>query len=247
MATGLTARSPALLHLLGHRLRWTLVRELAEGDLRVRELVALTGQAPSLVSYHLGRLRAAGLLTVRRSAADARDSYYALDLDALGHALRETAHAIHPGLLPSCEAQSGNPDRRPRVLFVCTGNSSRSQMAEGWLRHLAGPQVEACSGGTEPTAMHPLAVAAMRERDVDIASHSVKHVSVFAGQAFERLVTLCDRARERCPELSAAKAVHWSIPNPTEAHPPDLDAFRATARELERRVRFLLPLAISWR
>jgi protein-tyrosine-phosphatase len=129
------------------------------------------------------------------------------------------------------------------VLFVCTGNSSRSQMAEGWLRRLGGSAVEAVSAGTAPSSLHPLAVAAMAERGVDVSGHQVKHVDVFAGQSFDRVITVCDRARESCPEPPDARVVaHWSVPNPAEAHPADLHAFRATARELYTRVRYLLPL-----
>lgn len=240
-----TDRSPAVLRILAHDLRWAIVRLLARGDLRVRELVAATDEAPNLITYHLGQLRVAGLVWVRRSAADGRDSYYALDLDAVAAALHGVARDIHPGL--SAGGGQGRAGRRPggpsRVLFICTGNSSRSQMAEGWLRHLGGPGVLAVSGGTIPTSLHPHAVAAMAEHGVDISDHEVKHVGVFAGQSFDRLITLCDRAREACPEPPAARVVaHWSVPNPADAHPADLDAFRATAKELHTRVRHLLPL-----
>jgi ArsR family transcriptional regulator, arsenate/arsenite/antimonite-responsive transcriptional repressor / arsenate reductase (thioredoxin) len=240
--------SPVLPGLLAHDLRWAIVRQLALGDLRAKDLVALTDQAPNLVTYHLGQLRAAGLVSVRRSAADGRDSYYTLDLVALGDAVREVALAIHPGLYPRQldDTAPPPPAHTVRVLFICTGNSSRSQMAEGWLRQLGGQQVVARSAGTAPTTLHPFAVAAMRECGVDISGQQVKHVSVFAGQPFDRVITLCDRAREACSKLPPAKAaVHWSIPNPAEAHPADLDAFRSTARNLQTRVRYLLPLLES--
>src|SRR5215469_10756371 len=93
------ASSPAVLGMLAHDLRWTIVSLLADGDLRTGELVTRTGQPPSLVSYHLGRLRDAGLVSARRSTADGRDSYHALDLDAVGQALGAMAAQLHPGLL----------------------------------------------------------------------------------------------------------------------------------------------------
>ncbi|MBO0706240.1 MAG: ArsR family transcriptional regulator [Candidatus Dormibacteraeota bacterium] len=233
------AGAPGVLRLLAHDVRWTIVRELAQTDLGVSELVGRTGQAPSLVSYHLARLRGAGLVSARRSAADARDSYYTLDLGATGRAMDAMARAIHPGLLGR-PAQGGTCGR---VLFICSGNSSRSQMAEGWLRHLGGPGTEAVSAGTAPSSLHPLAVEAMREHGVDISGQRAKHVDLFRGQDFDRVVTLCDRAREACPELPGARvSVHWSILNPADAHPPDLDAYRATAREVGTRVGYLLPL-----
>jgi protein-tyrosine-phosphatase/DNA-binding HxlR family transcriptional regulator len=240
-AAATAAPAPAVLRVLAHDLRWAIVRLLAGSDLRVREVVAATGVAPNLVTYHLAQLRAAGLVWVRRSAADGRDSYYALDLDAVGTGMRDVARDIHPGLSDGDTAPA--PGAARRVLFICTGNSSRSQMAEGWLRRLGGPSVVAASAGTVPTSLHPLAVAAMAEHGVDISGQRVKHVDVFAGQSFDRLVTLCDRAREACPEPPSARvATHWSVPNPAEAHPADLDAFRATARELHTRVRYLLPV-----
>lgn len=245
MAIACATSSPALLRVLAHDLRWAIVRLLANGDLRVREVVAATGEAPSLITYHLAQLRAAGMVWVRRSAADGRDSYYALDLDAVGAAIQRVAGDIHPGL-PSggADGLAAPPPAVPsRVLFICTANSSRSQMAEGWLRHLGGSGVVAASAGTFPTSLHPLAVAAMAEHGVDISGHQVKHVGAFAGRSFDRVVTLCDRAREACPEPPSAKVVaHWSVPNPAEAHPADLDAFRAAAKELHTRVRYLLPL-----
>jgi protein-tyrosine-phosphatase len=218
---------------------------LVEGDLRVREVVAATGEAPNLITYHLAQLRAAGLVWTRRSAADGRDSYYALDLDAVGAAMRDVARAIHQALpLGGMESVAGRPTTAPRrVLFICSGNSSRSQLAEGWCRHLGGPGVAAASAGTAPTSLHPLAVAAMAEQGIDISSQKTKHVDVYSDDTFDRVVTLCDRAREACPDPPNAKVTaHWSIPNPADAHPADLDAYRATAKELRMRVRYLLPL-----
>jgi ArsR family transcriptional regulator, arsenate/arsenite/antimonite-responsive transcriptional repressor / arsenate reductase (thioredoxin) len=236
-----TTAAPAVLRALAHDLRWAIVRLLAGGDLRVRELVAATGEAPNLVTYHLAQLRSAGLVWARRSTADGRDSYYALDLDAVAAGMAQVGRDIHPGLGKGLADGAGAPPSR--VLFICTGNSSRSQMAEGWIRHLSGRGVVAASAGTVPTSLHPLAVAAMAEQGVDISGQRAKHVDVFAGESFDRLVTLCDRAREACPEPpSAAVTTHWSVPNPAEAHPADLDAFRATAREVHTRVRYLLPL-----
>jgi protein-tyrosine-phosphatase/DNA-binding transcriptional ArsR family regulator len=234
------APSPPVLGVLAHDLRWTIVSLLVAGDLRTGELVARTGQAPSLVSYHLARLREAGLVSVRRSTADGRDSYHTLDLDAIGGAVTGMANQIHPGLLAGLRVAAPTGPAA-RVLFICSGNSARSPMAEGWLNHLGGDRVTARSAGISPGSLHPLAVAAMAEQGVDISGHQPAHLSEFADDSFTRVITLCDRARENCGELSAP-GVHWSIPNPAQAHPPDLDAFRATARELQTRIRYLLPV-----
>jgi ArsR family transcriptional regulator, arsenate/arsenite/antimonite-responsive transcriptional repressor / arsenate reductase (thioredoxin) len=252
--------SPEVLGVLAHDLRWTIVSLLVPGDLRTGEIVARTGQPPSLISYHLGRLRDAGLVSARRSAADGRDTYHALDLDALGRAVAGVADRIQPGLLAGAGADpGGRPDitsapppggepgpRTAEALFICTGNSARSPMAAGWLNHLGAGRVTARSAGVTPAPLHPLAVAAMAEQGVDISGHQPTPIDDLAAEGFSRVITLCDRARENCGELPAAsKVVHWSIPNPARAHPPDLDAFRATARELRARVRYLLPALLE--
>ena len=127
------------------------------------------------------------------------------------------------------------------MLFICSGNSTRSPMAAGWVNHLGGGVVSARSAGVTPAPLHPLAIAAMAEHGVDISGHHATPLSAWAGDAFERVITLCDRARENCGKLPpTAMAVHWSIPNPAQAHPADLEAFRATARELHRRIGHLL-------
>jgi ArsR family transcriptional regulator, arsenate/arsenite/antimonite-responsive transcriptional repressor / arsenate reductase (thioredoxin) len=253
--------SPEVLGVLAHDLRWTIVGLLVPGDLRTGEIVARTGQPPSLVSYHLGRLRDAGVVSARRSAADGRDSYHALDLDALGRAVAGVADRIHPSLLAGIGADLGgrpdstsappSPDAAPGpgtagALFICTGNSARSPMAAGWLNHLGAGRVTARSAGVTPAPLHPLAIAAMAGHGVDITAHRPTPIGDLADQSFTRVITLCDRARENCGDLPAASAVvHWSIPNPAQAHPPDLDAFRATARELRTRIRYLLPALIE--
>jgi protein-tyrosine-phosphatase len=124
------------------------------------------------------------------------------------------------------------------VLFLCTGNSARSQMAEALLRELSGDAAEAASAGSDPKPLHPQAVRAMRGRGLDIAGRPTKHLGAFAGERFDYVVTLCDRVREVCPEFPGAALVHWSIPDP--AAEGDEAAFERTAAELELRIRFLL-------
>src|SRR5690349_16216253 len=121
-----TAPTPRFLRLAAHPVRWGLLRELARSDLRVGELCALAGERQSLVSYHLRQLRDGGLVSSRRSAADGRDSYYVLELARCGDALAEVGGALHPALANQMTAPVAEAD----VLFACTGNSARSQMAE---------------------------------------------------------------------------------------------------------------------
>src|SRR5215213_3824236 len=113
---------PRFLRLAGHPVRWRLLSELARSDRRVGELCALTDRRQNLVSYHLRRLRDGGLVSMRRSAADGRDTYYALDVSRCGELLQGAAAALHPGL--AARAPRERPVAHARVLFLCTGNSA---------------------------------------------------------------------------------------------------------------------------
>ena len=102
-----------------------------------------------------------------------------------------------------------------RVLILCTGNSARSQMAEGLLRHDGGAAFEVMSAGTKPSHVRPEAIAAMHEIGIDISGHRSKSVDEFAGQTFDYVITVCDNAKESCPIFPAAtKRIHWSLDDP---------------------------------
>ena len=136
--------------------------------------------------------------------------------------------------------------RRPRVLFLCTHNSARSQMAEGILRHLAGDRFEVASAGTEPSRVHPLAIRAMARRGIDISGQRSKHLAELAGRSFDYVITVCDRASESCPIFPGApERIHWSIPDPAAIEGGERDrakAFEAAGQELATRIRYLLAL-----
>ena len=128
-----------------------------------------------------------------------------------------------------------------RVLFVCTHNSARSQMAEGLLRHHAGDRFEAFSAGTEPGSLQPLAVRVMAELGIDISDHSSKPVDQFLDQSFDFVVTVCDQARESCPVFQgAARQLHWSFEDPSQVEGSEeerLEVFRRVRDEIEARIR----------
>jgi arsenate reductase (thioredoxin) len=105
-----------------------------------------------------------------------------------------------------------------QVLFLCTGNSARSQMAEGLLRHVAGDRFEVASAGVSPTQVRPEAIEAMREIGIDISNHSSKAVDEFVGREFDYVITVCDNANEQCPVFSGdTTRIHWSFDDPAAA------------------------------
>ena len=237
---------PRFLRLAGHPLRWRLLSELARSDRRVGELCELADRRQSLVSYHLRQLRDGGLVSMRRSAADGRDSYYVLDLARCGELLTSAGRSLHPGLVPTSRSRSQRERGATvvRVLFLCTGNSARSQIAEALCERLSGGAVSAASAGSHPKPLHPNAVWVMRERGIDLAGRRSKHVSEFAGERFDYVISLCDRVREVCPEFSGGpELIHWSIPDPAREPGSDeetLPAFERTATELLTRIDFLI-------
>jgi protein-tyrosine-phosphatase/DNA-binding transcriptional ArsR family regulator len=232
------------LRLAGHPLRWRLLSELGRSDLRVGELSVLADRPQSLVSYHLRQLREGELVSARRSLADGRDTYYVLELDRCGELLSDAGASLHPGLASRVRPKAGEGSARARVLFLCTGNSARSQMAEALAEQLSGGGVRAASAGSHPKPLHPNAVRVMRERGIDLAGHRSKHLGEFSGRRFDYVVSLCDRVREICPEFPGApQAIHWSVRDPARANGTDdetLPAFERTAAELETRIGFLL-------
>jgi len=135
-------------------------------------------------------------------------------------------------------------DETIRVLFLCTGNSCRSQMAEGWARTLGLGRVEAFSAGTEPKGLHPLAVRVMAEAGVDISHQKSKHLDTLMGQPFDYVITVCDRARDACPVWPGAREnIHWSFDDPALATGSDeekMQVFRRVAVEIKLRITLFL-------
>lgn len=235
---------PEILRLLAHPLRWQIARALVISDQRVQELVEQLHQPYNLVSYHLKLLRQAGLATLRQSDADGRDLYYHLDLAKLQEAYQAAGLSLFPGWeWRATPLPVANPQEPTRVLFLCTYNSARSQMAEGWLRHLGGTGYTVTSAGSQPRPIHPAAISAMRERGIDLQGQRSRHLDELHGLAFDIAITVCDRVREQCQAYAFCETnLHWSIPDParlTETQ-AQRQAFEATAVELEQRIRQFL-------
>jgi protein-tyrosine-phosphatase/DNA-binding transcriptional ArsR family regulator len=232
---------PLLMRMAAHPLRWALMTELASSDRRVRELVAEVGERQNLVSYHLGLLRSAGLVVARRSSFDGRDSYYHLDLARCRAAFGDAATALHPALAP---AYRGWP-RDSSVLFLCTGNSARSPIAETLLRHRIGG-IEVASAGSHPAPrLHPNTLRVLREDyGIDLEPRQPQSWDAVAGRRFDYVITLCDRIREIPRDHGSAATTHWSLPNPTDAADTDRASypeFRRIASELDTRIGFPPP------
>ena len=131
-------------------------------------------------------------------------------------------------------------ENKMRVLILCTGNSARSQMAEGLLRHMGGTRYEVFSAGTRPAGVNRFAIEVMREKGIDISKQRSKSVAEFTGQQFATVITVCDRAAEECPIFPGApQRAHWSLPDPAAVSgtgEEKLGAFRKVRDELERRI-----------
>jgi len=129
---------------------------------------------------------------------------------------------------------------KKRVLFVCTGNRARSQMAEGLLRHLAGDRFDVFSAGTIPSGMSDMTIAAMQEIGIDVSNQWSKSVDEYAGQAFDYVVTVCNSAQQACPVFpGGGERLHWDIEDPSDIEARGLplkEAFRIARDDLRSRV-----------
>jgi protein-tyrosine-phosphatase len=242
-----SALLPGLLKALAHEMRWKILVALAHSDYTVAELCRFLNQPQNAVSYHLRKLREHQVVSERRSSADSRDFYYSLDQDTFRTQYLAAGEILSPGL---GFARTGTDEAEPRfssaplrVLFLCTHNSARSQMAEGLLRHLSQGTIDACSAGSHPTRLHPYAERAMATLGIDISQQSSKPVEAFQDQSFQYIVTVCDHMREVCPSfVGDPDLIHWSLPDPVEAEGTEEERYRAfeqTAQTLLTRTRAL--------
>jgi thioredoxin type arsenate reductase len=241
----MSATAIEFLDLLGNKNRWKLVSALAKSDFSVSELQKKVRVSQNLVSYHLGQLKKLKLVNESRSIADGREVYYSLNLELIRKLFFALGDSLHPALNPENEGRAWAGSKpKVRVLFVCTHNSARSQMAEGLLRFKAGERVDVFSAGTEATHVNPLAIDAMKRLGVDISSQESKNLDGFLGKKFDYVITVCDRAKESCPIFPGApEQIHWSFPDPSEVKGSQEDrakAFDETAQQLSQRINFLL-------
>lgn len=132
---------------------------------------------------------------------------------------------------------------KKRVLFLSTGNSTRSPMAEGLLKGVAGEKYDVFSAGTHPKPIHPLTLEAMRGVDLDISDQTSKHVSVYIGEKFDYVITVCDRAKTNCPDFPGSNPIHWGFDDPSKArgsHEEQLKVFQTIREEIMARIRLFV-------
>jgi protein-tyrosine-phosphatase/DNA-binding transcriptional ArsR family regulator len=253
--------------LLADETRLTIVRLLVYSDLRAGELGSRLQMPSNAVAYHLKQLRSLGLLHDRHSSADARDVYYHIDLERLERLYLEARDALHPGFGLRVAASSSSfetPEAAEtdagtarsltkvrstppplRVLFLCTHNSARSQLAEALMRQMGGEYVAVYSAGSIPTAVHPDTITVLRELGIDPSTLHAKSLDRFLGEPFDYIMTVCDRVRDMCPAFPGDPSqAHWSFPDPVVIEDPQqrLKAFRQIASGLQTRIRYLLLL-----
>ena len=126
---------------------------------------------------------------------------------------------------------------KKRVLFLCTGNSARSQMAEGILRHLAGNEYDVVSAGTTPRGVHRQTIEVMKESGIDVSEHTSKDVGQFVGESFDYVITVCDPAKQQCPVFPGSTPIHWGFDDPADADVPrQPETFRRVRDEILQRI-----------
>ena len=147
------------------------------------------------------------------------------------------------------EGAAGSGDRPIRVIFVCTGNSARSQMAEALLRHDGGARFEVVSAGVDPRGLHPMTTKALAKVGIDITGARSKSVDEFLGQRFDYVITVCDRARSTCPVFpGGSETLHWGLDDPAEAEGTDSErmaTFDRVLKEVSQRIQTFMPLALE--
>jgi arsenate reductase len=230
-------------------------RDYAEADLaRVRLVVSL--RRLGLEPEEAGRLArlclehgapdtdlAPVLARQRAAIARQRDDLDRLDAELTDLELTLDAVARRGAL----RTETPMTDRPIRVLFVCTGNSARSQLGEALLEHLGGTDFDVESAGTDPKGVNPVAITVLAELGVDWSQATSKPLTGFLGQSFDYVITVCDRARQACPVFpGSGNALHWGLEDPAEVGGTDeekLEAFRHTRQELTLRLRPFIEIA----
>lgn len=242
------AGAPAVFKAMADPHRLQILDLLMQGESCNYELTEWLGLTPSLLSHHLRVLRAAGLVTNRRDAIDGRWVYYAVNQETVlvwrqwFHEMFDPAR-IQPRL-SGCgpEGQLIDPEAgeaQRRVLFLCTGNAARSQMAEAIVNTRLAGRWQAVSAGTQPDeTVHPAAITTLAELGIDWGDHRTKHAAEFQGEVFDLVVTLCHNARREVPDW-VESSVHVGFPDPAQAGGGEAEValvFRQVRNDIARQI-----------
>lgn len=236
------ARPVDVLKLLAHEHRWKILEQLAKSDRTVNELVESLHKPANLVSYHLGKLRRAGVVRERRSQADARGVYYNLEMQCLHDLLVGVGDALHPAICgPKKITHPATKAPMAQVLFVCTGKSNCSEMAAALCSTLSHGLIEAECACLERGAPDPVALEVIEKLRPHAYRQPARQLSDVRGERFDYVVSVCDIARDYGADFPSAELIHWSLPEPDRLERNEARrAFHEMARDLSSRVRYLI-------
>ncbi|MBC8163808.1 MAG: protein tyrosine phosphatase [Roseiflexaceae bacterium] len=243
METPLSLAPLATITLLANGLRWNILKTLAQSDMPLGALSDALGFPPDVLRAALVPLREAGLILERQSDTGADEIFLRTDLQRLRDLYMTAGADMHPAVVDATIDLEPPSEQRPRILFLCTRNSARSQIAEALLRTLSKGTIDVMSAGAQPGDVHPMTKQVLAPY-TDVEQLRAKPVSTFTGQAFDYVITVCDKAREVCPTFpGATQMLHWSTPDPVAVEgtiATKQRAFNATITELTNRIRYLL-------
>jgi protein-tyrosine-phosphatase len=232
------------LRNFGEPNRLTIIALLSTGPMLVGDICIASGLPLTLVSQHLRVLRESGMVWAKRDGKDARAVWYSLNPERIKEI--QTALSMVFDMAKMVDRRIFETKQSPelfrekfRVLFLCSGNSARSQMAEALLQHYGSGLMEARSAGTHPREVHPLTIKVLSEIGIDTTGLKAKHYSVFGQESFRYVITVCDRANEECPDFHGDyQRIHWSIADPVKGENEDelINVFKQTRQELAGRI-----------
>jgi Protein-tyrosine-phosphatase len=232
------------LRNFGEPNRLAIISLLSTGPMLVGDICIASGLPLTLVSQHLRVLRESGMVRAERDGKDARAVWYHLNPERIKEIQTALSMVfdmtkIVDRRIPEAKQSSDLSREKFRVLFLCSGNSARSQMAEALLQHNGKGLIEARSAGTHPREVHPLTIKVLAEIGLDTTGLRTKHYSVFNQETFHYVITVCDRANEECPDFNGDyQRIHWSIADPVKAGNENelIKVFTQTRQELAGRI-----------
>jgi protein-tyrosine-phosphatase len=233
---------PSLVTLLADPTVWGIIVHLAQSDAHQNELAQALHQSPEEITTKAALLYEMKLVGTRQSDSNPNRIFYRLDLAALRDAWNAAGTAIHP-FVGGVEDNLESLRPKLRVLFLCTHNSARSQMAEAMLRHFSKGKVLVYSAGSVATQIHPLAIETMAQAGIDMSNQRSKHMDEFKDEHVDYVITVCDQQHETCPVFPGTpQRLHWSFADPSAETTEDArrQAFKSVANQMRNLIRYFL-------